>query len=170
MASTLLSLRALPLILSLASTVSSLALPGLVSTRVPQAFTRDGCYLDNVNGARAFSAASYAADGMTIESCALFCNKHKFFGLEYGRECWCGDEKLPQTTIAADSDCSFACAGDATSKCGAGYRLDAYTNNAYTGRSPAHLDNIPYLGCFVDAYPRVLPSKPIAGPDMTGAK
>jgi hypothetical protein len=36
---------------------------------------------------RALSADSYAADDMTLESCASFCSAYSYFGTEYGREC-----------------------------------------------------------------------------------
>ena len=166
---TLLSLRALPLVLSFASAVSALALPEtLARQEVP--FTWDGCYADNVGGVRAMTSGSFADDSMTVESCALFCGKSKFFGLEYGRECYCADAKPPASTIAQATDCSFLCAGNDAEKCGAGNMLDVYTNNAYTGRSHAQIDGIPYLGCFKDGHPRVLPSKIITATDMTAEK
>lgn len=60
----------------------------------------------------------------------------KFAGIEYGRECWCGDEVnfkgnggsgAPGANIS-ESLCSFNCPGDATgkSKCGAGLRMNLF--------------------------------------------
>jgi hypothetical protein len=131
-------------------------------------FTSEGCYIDNANGHRALTGACYDDDLVTVESCAVFCSKYKFFGLEYGRECYCGDSLSAQ--FADDSDCSFPCAGNAAEKCGAGDRLNAYTNTLYSPASPATLD-VPYLGCFVDhTYARVLPYNLLGSDDMTAAK
>ncbi len=127
-------------------------------------FASEGCYVDNANGQRALSVSSYADDGMTVETCAAFCSGSQYFGLEYGRECYCGNVFTSQPADSAD--CSFPCAGNSTETCGAGNRLNVYINNKYVAPQPAVLA-VPYLGCFVDAAARVLPSNPLNAADMT---
>ncbi|CRK39009.1 hypothetical protein BN1723_015476, partial [Verticillium longisporum] len=68
-----------------------------------------GCYTETKNG-RALSKKSYADDLMTLESCAAFCKgvSAAFFGVEYGRECYCGDSLRDGSVPATNQkDCSF---------------------------------------------------------------
>ena len=47
-----------------------------------------GCYTEATNG-RALSAASFFDyTAMTLEECAADCAAYKYFGVEYGGECW----------------------------------------------------------------------------------
>lgn len=48
-------------------------------------FTYGGCYTEG-SSSRALIGASTASDGMTVESCAAFCDGFSLFGVEYGRE------------------------------------------------------------------------------------
>ncbi|CZR68739.1 related to glyoxal oxidase precursor [Phialocephala subalpina] len=84
-----------------------------------------GCQTEATN-ARALGSKSTAYDTMTIESCASDCAGYTYFGVEYGRECYCGNSFAAGSTAAPNSDCSFACAGNAKELCGAGNRLSAY--------------------------------------------
>jgi hypothetical protein len=74
---------------------------------------------------------------MTIETCLQRCSEFKWVGVEYGRECWCGDElrldggnpndpSITPGKNVTDSQCDFLCPGDRTHFCGAGLRLSAY--------------------------------------------
>ncbi|TID00360.1 putative fungistatic metabolite [Colletotrichum higginsianum] len=86
----------------------------------------EGCYTEG-DGVRALGARMYANDSMTLETCGGFCQGNKYFGTEYGRECWCGDEFGTGSVLAANQeDCSFPCGGDSTQLCGAGNRLSVY--------------------------------------------
>ncbi|KAH6627932.1 WSC domain-containing protein [Chaetomium tenue] len=155
-------LRAALSLIALATTAQ--ALP---HKRDPAPYTREGCFVDNFQGHRLLDSAGYADDAMTVESCATFCSKYQYFGLEYGRECYCADSH--SGLAVDDSDCSFSCSGNSAEKCGAGDRLDVYTNNLYLARKPATLDT-PYLGCFVDQGARVLPNNLLGADDMTAQK
>jgi hypothetical protein len=84
-----------------------------------------GCQTDDVN-ARVLNGPSAASDDMTLERCAAFCRGSRYWGTEYGRECWCGPALAPSSAVAPASDCSFACAGNAGELCGAGDRLNVY--------------------------------------------
>lgn len=100
-------------------------------TPLETAYSRDGCYSEAylsplAQGQRTLTSKQYFDDAMTVEKCATTCAGYTYFGLEYGRECFCGKSFTAGTANAAESDCSFACSGDGTQKCGAGDRLDIY--------------------------------------------
>ncbi|TVY83801.1 putative fungistatic metabolite [Lachnellula suecica] len=107
------------------------------------AYTRFGCYTEG-NGTRAladFQEVDYSTTGMTVEKCATFCagNASPLFGVEYGGECYCGNEAafvVSGSTAAPDSDCGMLCDGNPGEYCGAGNRLDIYRNNATTATPP----------------------------------
>ncbi|EEY16875.1 conserved hypothetical protein [Verticillium alfalfae VaMs.102] len=86
-----------------------------------------GCYTEADNG-RALEKSTMADDLMTLEMCADFCAGSTYFGVEYGRECYCGDALRDATVKKADNqdDCSFLCPGDKMTFCGAGVRLQLY--------------------------------------------
>ena len=153
--------------------LSAAAVNGLPSSSRPvasrAAFTRLGCYTDVPQ--RALTGGFKGDDAMTVEMCAEYCSPYQYFGVEYGRECYCGNTRNADSVVAPDADCSFACAGDATETCGAGMRLDFYSNDDYSTYDPS--TSAPaggeYLGCFVDNGARVLPENIISADDMTPA-
>lgn len=156
--------------------LSAVAVNGLPSSIRPVSsraaagtFTHLGCFTDVPQ--RALTADFKGDDNMTVEMCAAYCAPYQYFGVEYGRECYCGNARDAGSVAAPDAECSFACAGDSTETCGAGMRLDLYVNDAYTTYNPS--DNAPagtpYLGCFVDTGARVLPEHIISTDDMTPA-
>jgi hypothetical protein len=109
---------------------------------------------------------------MTVAKCAAFCSRYELFGLEYGRECYSGHTHDASSTQVPITECSFPCAGqqDGEDRCGAGNRLNVYSNPNPTALAPASLPGITSLGCFVDNVNRVLPSKVTSAHDMTAAK
>ncbi|KAK6834632.1 acetyltransferase [Apiospora arundinis] len=92
-----------------------------------------GCYKEATDDRRALNSQSMAVDTMTPEICAKFCSNYHYFGTEYGRECYCGNMLDTTSTPAQMADCSMACAGDKTTYCGSGLRLDVYFSNMTTG-------------------------------------
>jgi hypothetical protein len=156
-------LRAAVSLIALAATAQ--ALP---HKRESAPYTRQGCFVSKTtDGQRLLNSGSYSGDAMTVASCAAFCSDHKYFGLEYGRECYCADSF--SASPVDDSECSFPCSGNTAEKCGAGNRLDVYTNNLYSPLVPATLET-PYLGCFVDEGLRALPENLLGADDMTAEK
>lgn len=77
-------------------------------------------------GIRALSSATFAADTMTLESCASFCGAYTYFGVEYGQECYCGDQFNAGSVEAPQSECNMVCPGNSAQYCGAGNRLSVY--------------------------------------------
>ncbi|KAI1093594.1 putative glyoxal oxidase [Rostrohypoxylon terebratum] len=89
-----------------------------------------GCQTEATN-VRALSLFTYADDGMTLDSCEAFCSDKAttYFGVEYARECYCGNQFGTGSVSAPASDCNMLCAGDQSEYCGAGNRLSVYIKN-----------------------------------------
>lgn len=95
-----------------------------------------GCETEATN-VRALKLFTYADDGMTLETCRAFCedNDTIFFGVEYGRECYCGNQLEKGSVDAPSTDCSMLCAGNSTNFCGNGNRLSVYIKEGATAPS-----------------------------------
>ncbi|KAK1545521.1 WSC domain-containing protein [Colletotrichum paranaense] len=93
-----------------------------------------GCQTEATN-ARALSAKTTASDDMTLEKCAAFCDGNTFFGVEYSRECWCGNSFAAGSVAAPSSQCSMKCMGNQFQYCGEGNRLSVYTIGSATQSS-----------------------------------
>ncbi|TDZ75120.1 WSC domain-containing protein [Colletotrichum trifolii] len=112
-------------------------------------------YVEPSNG-RALDVV-HADDQMTLELCASICllADKAYFGVEYGRECWCGN-KLAAGALpaAAESECSFSCPGNPDETCGAGWRLSVYKDESMpAAQGPAakpQVGNYVSLGCYGD--------------------
>ncbi|CAG8959276.1 hypothetical protein HYFRA_00013045 [Hymenoscyphus fraxineus] len=122
---------------------------------VPSAgpFNYVGCYTEANNG-RALTSGAFPADTLTVESCATSCASYDYFGVEYGRECYCGNKLAPSSTKAPETDCSFTCAGDALEYCGAGNRLNVYIKNG----------TVPPPSTTAPAGPGTIPTPPTTPP------
>ncbi|KAK0638658.1 hypothetical protein B0T16DRAFT_228203 [Cercophora newfieldiana] len=105
-----------------------------------------GCQTEATTG-RALTGAMYADGSMTLESCATFCSSFTYFGVEYSRECFCGNSLSAGSVPAPQSDCSMTCAGDRFEYCGAGNRLELYklatepTSSAAVSSGPSSIPN-----------------------------
>ncbi|KAK4097460.1 WSC-domain-containing protein [Parathielavia hyrcaniae] len=115
--------RNIPHPLSTMQTV--LALAAIVPAALAQTYY--GCYTEVP--ARALTGSStidYTT--MTIGDCETYCTGLSFslWGLEYGGECYCGDSLAQGSFPAFSTDCTMACAGDATEVCGGPNRLSLY--------------------------------------------
>ncbi|KAM7222882.1 wsc domain containing protein [Rhypophila decipiens] len=99
-------------------------------SHVPRAgdFAYMGCYSEAANG-RALNVATFASDDMTVELCAAFCDARgtQLMGVEYSRECYCGNVLGQGSTLQASSMCNMLCKGNEMTFCGAGGRLDLYS-------------------------------------------
>ncbi|PHH61538.1 hypothetical protein CDD81_275 [Ophiocordyceps australis] len=89
-----------------------------------------GCVEDNVRQKRTFFWQSFS-DALTPAWCLQRCAEYGYMaaGLEYGRECYCGDAANMDTAgarVVDDSQCNIACAGNASALCGGGSRLTTY--------------------------------------------
>jgi len=86
-----------------------------------------GCYRE-VPG-RVLRGPSRAVDAMTVGMCGMFCSEEdtRLMGVEYGRECFCGDKLIGETLARDVGECDMQCAGNKSEFCGAADRLGVYT-------------------------------------------
>lgn len=84
-----------------------------------------GCRTE-ATGKRALSGAGFASDTMTLEACRDFCSAFLYFGVEYARECYCGNAFNTGSVPTVASDCSYTCSGNPFQYCGQGNRLSVY--------------------------------------------
>jgi len=87
-----------------------------------------GCYTDKQTD-RTLTAGLLRSSSMTIATCATFCSGHKYFGTEWGIECWCGDVLSGSSAAVGASQCSMACGGSIET-CGNADRLSVYQLSA----------------------------------------
>lgn len=95
---------------------------------------------------------------MTLDKCASACSSFSYFGVEYGRECYCSSSGLNAGSVSAlEDECSFDCPGKATQRCGAGNRLNVYSKSTETSPSAtSSATSIPtspptsFQGCYTD--------------------
>ena len=69
---------------------------------------------------------------MTHEICKSICfkkNNYAFAGVEFGHECWCGNNEPPATKLRPLSECNISCPGDSAEKCGGGCRINIFKNS-----------------------------------------
>merc|ERR1719228_1831848 len=55
---------------------------------------------------------------------------YSFAGVNYGSECWCGNDEPPRSKFAIAADCNMECPGDPSQKCGGGWRMNVYKTNS----------------------------------------
>ena len=141
-----------------------------------------GCFQDLVDGVRTLGGAFSASDDMTPEKCAAFCGTgawnggaFNYFGLEYGRECYCGWAAGPELA-APETECPNKCMGlpaGALGLCGGGRRLSVFKNTVpnETPRTPQHVEKAgayEWLGCYTEATTgRALSGKSYSANDMS---
>lgn len=113
-----------------------------------------GCYTDGGSGGRTLPSATFTGSAVSLDTCFSFCSKlnYPLFGMEYGRECYCGYSPKTQATVAPDGDCRMPCAGNSSQKCGAGNRISIWNNTLYTPTVNLEALNTPpkYLGCYTE--------------------
>ncbi|KAI0486043.1 WSC domain-containing protein [Xylaria cf. heliscus] len=121
-------------------------------------YTYAGCWnesagLPGTTGLRALEGASEVLPGeMTVATCLAFCARgsgsisgsgsggvpqtqnhrtaYRLAGLEYSRECWCGDELNPLVVQLEDAACDLPCDGANTTACGGALKLSLYNATA----------------------------------------
>ena len=83
------------------------------------------CFVDNSN--RVLRGLHLNGENMSVENCKELCyeNNYKFAGLEFGDECFCGND-VPVVS-APMRECHLKCAGDETEICGGFWRLSVYS-------------------------------------------
>jgi hypothetical protein len=90
-------------------------------------FTNGVCVKGSTSGARTLSVSIPTTATMTITECATACASYTYYGVEYGNECYCGNEFTVGTAFS--SSCNMPCAGDSQQKCGGPDALNIYTHS-----------------------------------------
>ena len=64
----------------------------------------------------------------TPQSCMELCSLkgYLYAGVEYGSECYCGNEVPSYARLTQDSECHYGCAGDKNQMCGGSGRINVY--------------------------------------------
>jgi hypothetical protein len=92
----------------------------------PQASTSvyTGCYFDNY--VRVLPVEK--GNGHTVTTCAAACKSFKWFGVEYGGFCFCGDTFYPNETPPS-TECNMACNSNKNQTCGGFWAISIYRIN-----------------------------------------
>ncbi|KAI6893054.1 hypothetical protein KC318_g1484, partial [Hortaea werneckii] len=98
------------------------------------AFTYLNCYTEGSSG-RALGAKGTSGSFVDLDYYASYCSGYKYFGTEYGSECYCGNTLGVGASVTLSGDCSMTCADNATQFCGAGNRLTVYQNYDFVASS-----------------------------------
>lgn len=160
--------------LELYSTTSAPATPTptatLIHKRTVSSYTLVGCWSEG-NGVRALTQGFTASDKMTNEACATFCKNYKYFGTEYGSECYCGSYLADGSKMAPIEECNMPCSGDQYAYCGASSRLELYQNPSITTgnpEQPAAVGDHVLVGCQTEGNgTRALAGSALAQDNMT---
>lgn len=86
-------------------------------------FRYQSCWTDDAK-ARSLTGSENPRGDMTVEKCAGFCAGFKYFGVESGGECYCGNDL--GGAAAPEAECSELCAGNPAEWCGGPDRLNLY--------------------------------------------
>ncbi|KAI1921477.1 hypothetical protein LOZ12_001014 [Ophidiomyces ophidiicola] len=100
--------------------------PATAPAVVAGTYAHRGCFNDSAATRALRGRFEFSADAMSLDRCATFCNGTRFFGAEYGSECFCGAVLEAASVRQPDADCSMLCSGNATQLCGGSNRLSLY--------------------------------------------
>ncbi|KAL2060445.1 hypothetical protein VTL71DRAFT_9476 [Oculimacula yallundae] len=130
---------------AITTTKTSTATGPAVTAR--ETWTHLGCYEDF--GARTLDTTPTIADPtkMTIEVCQKTCKSlgKTYAGVEFGKECYCGNKIGGDGFNYALTDCNVPCAGNSTQICGGPNKLNIYQ---YAVLEPTWVT----LGCYTDLW------------------
>ncbi|CAM9641661.1 unnamed protein product [Ectocarpus sp. 4 AP-2014] len=85
-----------------------------------------GCYQDE-SDARIMELALTDSSSMTTEMCETECTGNTYFGMQYGRECFCGGSSTDLLEHGESSACNYECPGDSDQVCGGFYAMSVYS-------------------------------------------
>lgn len=126
-----------------------------------------GCATD-VSGRSLRNGTKVDYNAMTIETCAAFCSNFALFGLEYGGECYCGNQLATGSTVAPSSDCAMSCGGNNTQFCGGPNRLTVFNNTAYSAvQVVPSVGNYKSQGCYYEPFANSGSGRALTGPSYS---
>ena len=88
-----------------------------------------GCYKDAADHDLPISASKGMVSSDALQECGELCASYKYFALEYGKECRCGDSygKYGKSSDPA-TDCNMPCENDESVTCGGNYKENVYSH------------------------------------------
>ena len=101
-------------------------IPGSSTTDIQiGGYSYHGCFADGVD--RALPEADRTTDALTNRQCASFCSSYRYFGTEYGSQCYCADE-MAYESPAAPWHCATHCQGakEGAENCGGFFYLSVW--------------------------------------------
>ncbi|CAM9255649.1 unnamed protein product, partial [Ectocarpus sp. 8 AP-2014] len=79
-------------------------------------------------------------------TCKATCVGYAYFGLQYGKQCFCGTADEDYTVYGESDDCDYPCTGDSESTCGGRWAMDIFAmdgkDTVESGRSPYSTSNM----------------------------
>ncbi|CBJ25803.1 conserved unknown protein [Ectocarpus siliculosus] len=63
---------------------------------------------------------------MIAQTCKATCVGYAYFGLQYGKQCFCGTADEDYTVYGESDDCTYSCTGDSESTCGGRWAMDIF--------------------------------------------
>lgn len=86
-----------------------------------------GCFVDS-RDKRILKGHAMQLKHNTPALCVDICYQRGYMhaGVQYGKECFCGNDELPENDNVSDGDCSMDCVGDSRIKCGGYLRISIY--------------------------------------------
>lgn len=84
-------------------------------------FVYQGCIKDGTP--RSLNSTYTSLGSMTLELCSQICNGQKYFGTQYGSQCFCSNVLAVNT---ASTNCNMKCPGNLNQICGGSYALSLY--------------------------------------------
>ena len=112
------------------ATSNRTTLPSTVTDGLPSGWEYKGCFVDKTD-ARVLPLRLPDDPELTAQECVSSCYQlgYSVAGLEYRRECFCGNAIYNGGTLAPwQTDCNMTCTGDAMQVCGALNRSSTYSN------------------------------------------
>ncbi|XP_013393429.1 uncharacterized protein LOC106161105 isoform X2 [Lingula anatina] len=118
-----------------------------------------GCYKDQYPRDIP-SSGKLESSKMYVQKCLDHCRGYRYFGLQDGEECRCGNSYGYYGKASSESECDHSCAGNSSQICGGNWRNGVYEikpkyANAVFIKATAYTE---YKGCYKDQYPRDIPS------------
>src|SRR6266516_1182264 len=113
---------------SATSTISTSSTGTSTPTGLPTGWTYQGCYVDGANG-RILNYENPDSTTLTVENCVQACVglSYTVAGMEFSKQCFCGNYTVNNATLAAATDCNMPCSGNSNEMCGAGNRMSIYS-------------------------------------------
>ncbi|RDA86585.1 hypothetical protein CP532_5984 [Ophiocordyceps camponoti-leonardi (nom. inval.)] len=164
--------------IELYSTTSAPATPTPTATLIHKPtvspYTLVGCYAEPPSAKALAQKTTIDSKTATNDACAAACAGSRYFGTEYGGECYCGSFVHGGAKAAPITDCGFPCAGDRYQYCGGADRLELYENANATGGTPQQppaVADFALVGCRTEGNgTRALAGRAAAADDMTNVR